>query len=91
MKPEQLPLFDSPASPVRRTFPAPRSSTIRYTRIATKAGGRTLCDDCCRLIHELGQLLAPLPRRAVWRRTDDKTAVVLCQAHKDERHAHDAT
>jgi len=87
----QLPLFDSPASPVRRTFPAPRSSPVQYTRIArARTRRRSMCDDCCRDIYELGQLLAFPPRIATWRRTDDTTTVMLCQAHKDKRHNNDS-
>jgi hypothetical protein len=83
---DQLPLFDFPASPMRRTAPAPKSSPVRYTRIVPTAK-RRLCDDCCQEIHRIGQAFAPYPKRAIWRRTDDTTTVLLCQPHKDERHA----
>jgi len=76
---DQLPLFDAPASPMRRTTPAPRSSTTQYRRITAKRG--RLCDDCPRDRYPLG----PLPRQAIWRRTDDTTSMVLCQLHKEER------
>jgi len=82
----QPPLFDSPAPPPKRRRAQP--TTARYAKIKPKH--RTLCDDCCRAIHELGQALAPYPRHAVWRRTDAAGAVLLCQAHKDERHDEDA-
>jgi len=86
---EQLPLFDAPASPMRRTAPAPRSSTVRYTRIA--ANGLRLCRDCCTAIyqHRSRGRRAPAPKRATWRRTDDTTDLVLCQDHKEQRHADD--
>jgi len=81
----QLPLFDSPASPMRRHSPAPRSSPVQYTRITPKTHTRALCDDCCTDIRQQEQGVAPYPQRATWRRVDDTTSTVLCQAHKEER------
>jgi len=86
---DQLPLFDSPQPvPARPRQPRPPSDKVRYARARLRV--RTLCDDCCLAIHELGQALAPLPRRALWRRTDAAGSMMLCQAHKDERHDEDA-
>ncbi len=76
---DQMPLFDAPASPMRRTTPAPRTSTIEYTRLTTT---RTrLCADCPHDHYPLG----PNPRRATWKRTDDRTVIPLCQDHKEQR------
>jgi hypothetical protein len=84
---DQMPLFDSPASPIRRRYPAPRSSSVSYNRFRPRQ--RVLCDDCCRQVLAIGQALADHPRVAIWRRVDDTSAVVLCQIHKDARHDDD--
>jgi len=81
---DQLPLFDVPAAGQRWRKQQRVSPSIRYSKIRPRH--RILCDDCCLDIHKLGQMLAPLPRRASWRRTDKAGSMSLCQAHKDERH-----
>jgi hypothetical protein len=81
---EVAPLFNSPAPPPKRRPTAPVSTSVRYSRI--RPARRTLCDDCCADIHELGQALAPYPRRALWmRRTGGDRPARLCQSHKDKR------
>lgn len=84
---DQLPLFDSPAPPPQRPEREP-STKVRYSKVKTH-GKRLLCDDCCLDIHKLGQALAPLPRRALWRRHDKARPMLLCQKHKDERYHSD--
>jgi hypothetical protein len=80
-------LFPEPAHPPR---PAPRLATSaavpRYTRY--KPVLRVLCDDCVRLIHQLGVAAAPLPLRGRWRRVaGDAPPDVLCDEHKRLRQA----
>lgn len=77
-------------TPPRQPYRRPPTAGVRYSRVATRAH-RELCADCCADIHRLGQACAPYPRRAVWRRTDDAGAVLLCSPHKDGRVADDAS
>jgi hypothetical protein len=85
---DQLPLFDTPAPPVKFRSPrqiAAQATAVRYTKIRP-AGRRILCDDCCDDIHRRGQAVAPLPGHATWRRTGPDGGQVLCGRHKDARH-----
>jgi hypothetical protein len=79
---EEPPLFDSPSTAQRRPY-RPPATGVRYTR---RGKTRALCDDCCQDIHRRGQEVAPYPRPALWRRTDEAgTVLLLCQMHKDRR------
>lgn len=80
----QLALFDQPEPQRRRPTMAPGPTAPRYAKCNPKQ--RTLCDDCIRDIHALGQGVAPLPRVVRWRRTDpDGTTTLLCETHKEAR------
>lgn len=82
---EQPTLPGMPPLPGREAFRRPPpTSTVRYSRITSRRY-RDLCGDCCQAIHDLGQEFAPLPKRALWRRSDEAGAVLLCQQHRDER------
>jgi hypothetical protein len=84
------PMLPGMPTPPRRPFQRPPTSTgVRYSKITSKRY-RDLCGDCTADIHKLGQEFAPYPKKAVWRRSDRDGAVLLCQAHKDERVAGDA-
>lgn len=82
---EQLPLFAAPAAPPR---PAPklaaksaeRPSYARYAPVH-----RVVCDDCVRLVHQLGVLNAPVPAGARWTRRAGDDLDRLCHEHKAAR------
>jgi len=77
---------------------------VKWTRAKQPArGGSTMCADCVTRVQELGVATAPVPRRAMWKRTGPNGDLMLCsqdaQNHRDEdakvqreygqRHAHD--
>jgi len=79
--------------------------TVRWSRVKQPArGGATLCRDCIVRAQEMGVAKAPVPRRAVWKRTGPNGDLPLCsedaQTHRDAdakaqreydaKHAHDA-
>ncbi len=56
-------------------------------RVSKYRGTRRLCDECTRLIHELGAQQAPYPMHASWRAQleDSSTVLYLCYAHREIR------
>lgn len=87
---DEPPLFDLPRPLRLPPKMAASPAAPRYSRF--KPTGRWLCDDCTRAIHEQGIERAPFPSRARWRRTDrDGGTLHLCDRHKNERLADDAS
>ena len=77
---------------------------VKWTKVKQPArGGSILCDDCVKRAQELGTANAPMPHRAMQKRTGPNGDLMLCsedaQTHKDEdarvqreyeqHHAHD--
>lgn len=75
-----MPLPGMPKPPRRSARPAVKPG-VQATRIRP----RRLCEDCCRDIHERGQAVAPYPRTARWRVTDNGVVSKLCDEHKSAR------
>jgi hypothetical protein len=63
-----------PASP-KKTVQGWQAAKVRTTR---------LCERCCRDIHRYGIEVAPYPRVARWRVTNEGISERLCEAHKVE-------
>jgi len=73
-----LPGMPEPAAPVTpKARPARRVARFR-------SKNRTLCGDCCALIHALGVELAPFPRAAKWRVSTGTTIAYLCDLHVED-------
>lgn len=68
-------------------MPTPPSKAQRWPKDGyriTRIQGRHLCSECCRLIHALGQSVAPYPRVARWRIHAPEWVKDVCESHKTE-------
>lgn len=83
---DQMPLFDGPARKPRPVPKLPAASgepNPRYTKY--KPVRRVACDDCIRLVHQVGFVLAPVPAGARWTRRAGNQVDRLCHEHKAAR------
>lgn len=60
--------------------PRPVADKVRISR--TKQ--TFLCQECCQLIHALGQSVAAYPRGGRWRVVKGQSVTYLCDAHLPE-------
>jgi hypothetical protein len=74
------PLPGMPAKPPPGRKPP---AGVRVNRYSPRT--RVLCSDCVTTIHQLGLLLAPVPRPVRWRVSVGALSLLLCEAHKIER------
>lgn len=74
--------------PVLPGMPAPPPRARKDPKPGVRAHrtrATSLCELCCRLIHDVGVANAPYPRMARWRVVDGDTTLRLCEGHKEER------